>query len=421
MNDTPTIERAHLPADADGLQKEILRKLAYAIGKDPIVAGRTTGSPRPSWRCATASSTAGWNSTRAAYNDRRQARLLPLARIPDRPAASRRDVAISAWSSRSARRSTSLGVDLDAIAELEPDAALGNGGLGRLAACFMESMATLGIPAYGYGIRYDHGLFRQGISDGWQIELPEDWLSHGNPWEFERREAAYEIGFGGTVEAGLSGDDTPRQLLAAAEKMLAVAYDTPIVGWRGKRVNTLRLWSAQAVDPIRLDAFNRGDYIGALAERTRAETITRVLYPADSTPAGQELRLRQEYFFTSASLQDIVRRHFQQFGDVRNLAEKVAIQLNDTHPAIAVAELMRSSSTSTASTWDEAWDDHPRHDRLHQPHAAAGGAGELAGAAVRAAAAAPHADHLRDQRPSSSQKRARGPRRRCRPPVVASR
>ena len=250
----------------------------------------------------------------------------------------------------------SLNVDIDLVAALEPDAALGNGGLGRLAACFMESMASLDIPAYGYGIRYNHGLFRQKMKDGWQIELPENWLEYGNPWEFGRREAAYEIGFGGQVVSGLELGNRQQRRWKPAEKLVASACDTPIVGWRGKRVNTLRLWTARAVDPIRLDAFNSGDYAAALAESNKAEIITRVLYPADSTPAGQELRLRQEYFFTSASLQDIIRRHMQQYGEVHSLADKVAIQLNDTHPAIAVAELMRVLVDNHAFEWDEAWE-----------------------------------------------------------------
>jgi starch phosphorylase len=235
----------------------------------------------------------------------------------------------------------SLGVEADIVAELEPDAALGNGGLGRLAACFMESMATLSIPAYGYGIRYRNGMFRQEISDGWQVELPEDWLAHGNPWEFERRESSYEIGFGGHVEPAGEANGEPRFRWKPAERLIATAYDTPIVGWRGAHVNTLRLWSAKPIDPILLDRFNAGDHIGALAESNRAESLTRVLYPADSTPAGQELRLRQEFFFSSASLQDIVRRHLQQYPSLDNLADKVAIHLNDTHPAVSVAELLR--------------------------------------------------------------------------------
>ncbi len=228
------------------------------------------------------------------------------------------------------------GIDLTALEELEPDAALGNGGLGRLAACFMESLASLDIPAYGYGIRYVNGMFRQRIDDGWQVELPETWLAHGNPWEFDRRESAYRVGFGGEVIA--KGDGVTWN---PAEQVEASAVDTPVVGWRGKRVNTLRLWTASSLDPIKLDAFNAGDHVGALADQVRADSLVRVLYPADSSAAGQELRLRQEYFFTAASIQDIVRRHVQYMGDVRTLPDKAAIQLNDTHPAVAVAELMR--------------------------------------------------------------------------------
>ena len=230
-----------------------------------------------------------------------------------------------------------LGVDFDEVKELEPDAALGNGGLGRLAACFMESMATVGIPAIGYGIRYDHGLFRQAIQDGCQIELPEDWLDYGNSWEFERLEIAYKVGFGGRVEQGPAG----RGSWEPAERVLAVAHDTPLVGWRGRWVNTLRLWSARALEPMRLDTFNRGDHVDAFAHQLRSTNISRVLYPDDSTPAGQELRLKQEYFFVSASLQDLVRRHLLEHGDLQSLPEHAAIQLNDTHPALAVPELIR--------------------------------------------------------------------------------
>ncbi|VVT10920.1 glycogen/starch/alpha-glucan phosphorylase [Erythrobacter sp. EC-HK427] len=243
------------------------------------------------------------------------------------------------------------GLDLSALEELEPDAALGNGGLGRLAACFMESLASLDIPAYGYGIRYVNGMFRQRVDDGWQVELPETWLAHGNPWEFERRESSYRIGYGGEVIA--DGDAVAWR---PAEQVEATAFDTPVVGWRGKRVNTLRLWSASALDPIRLDAFNAGDHLGALADQMRADSLVRVLYPADSSPAGQELRLRQEYFFTSASIQDIFRRHMQHHGDVRTLPDKAAIQLNDTHPAVAVAEIMRILIDIHALGYDEAWD-----------------------------------------------------------------
>ena len=245
-----------------------------------------------------------------------------------------------------------LGVDLAEIEEIEPDAALGNGGLGRLAACFMESLASLDLPAYGYGIRYVNGMFRQRIDDGYQVELPENWLQHGNPWEFERRESAYFVGFGGEVV----GTETGHVHWKAGEAVEAIAVDTPMVGWRGKRVNTLRLWTARAIDPLRLDRFNDGDFEGALAGQLRAETLTRVLYPNDSTAAGQELRLRQEYFFSSASIQDIVRRHVQYTGDIRLLPDKAAIQLNDTHPAVAVAELMRLLIDFHDLGFDEAWD-----------------------------------------------------------------
>ncbi len=250
----------------------------------------------------------------------------------------------------------SLGVDFDIVAALEADAALGNGGLGRLAACFMESMASVDIPAYGYGIRYQHGLFRQEIADGWQVELPENWLEHGNPWEFERRESSYEIGLGGMVEpAGTGKNGEPAFQWNPAERVIATAYDTPIVGWRAKRVNTLRLWSAKPIDPIKLEKFNSGDHLGALEDSNKAESLTRVLYPADSHIAGQELRLKQEYFFSSASIQDILRRHMQQYGSLDNLADKVAIQLNDTHPAIAVGELLRLLVDDHGFILSDAW------------------------------------------------------------------
>lgn len=252
-----------------------------------------------------------------------------------------------------------IDVDFDRIRGLEPDAALGNGGLGRLAACFMESMATLGIAAHGYGIRYDHGLFRQAIVDGWQHEQTETWLNFGNPWEFERPEVSYLIGFGGSVAAmptNGSDSDQARHFWHWAEGVRAIAYDTPVVGWRGASVNTLRLWRARAEADFHLERFNAGDHIGAVAEEARAESISRVLYPADSTEAGQELRLRQEYFFVSASLQDLLRRHVEQRGTLMNLPEFAAIQLNDTHPAIAVAELMRLLVDVHEVPWHKAWE-----------------------------------------------------------------
>src|SRR5689334_22762362 len=247
-----------------------------------------------------------------------------------------------------------IGPGLGDLRQCEPDAALGNGGLGRLAACFMESMATLAIPAIGYGIRYDFGLFRQIINQGWQQEYPDVWLSLGNPWEFQRPEVVYHVHFGGGVEH-VDDKGRDRAIWHPAETVRAVAYDTPIVGWRGQNVNALRLWSARSPDPLKLDVFNTGDYIGAIAEQTRSEAICKFLYPNDESPAGRELRLRQEYFFVSASLQDLVKRHLLADGTLRRLSEKAAVQLNDTHPSLAVTELMRILVDLHNFPWESAW------------------------------------------------------------------
>ncbi|MEH7826992.1 glycogen/starch/alpha-glucan phosphorylase [Gemmobacter denitrificans] len=229
-----------------------------------------------------------------------------------------------------------LGQDFRALVEDEPDAALGNGGLGRLAACFMESMATLGCPAYGYGIRYEHGLFRQRFEAGRQVETPEDWLTQRHPWEFERPEAAYTIGFKGEV---VTRDG--REVWLPGETVLAEAHDTPVIGWAGKWANTLRLWAAKPTTLFDLARFNRGDYAAAAEPETLARTLSRVLYPDDTTYQGKELRLKQEFFLTSAALQDILRRHLAGGYKVADLAQHVAIQMNDTHPAIAGPELIR--------------------------------------------------------------------------------
>lgn len=350
--DAPTPARRALTAEA--LQAEILEKLTYFIGKDPIVA-------RPhDWLKATIYAVRDriidqWmESSRETWRtSHKRVYYLSLEFLIGRLM---RDAMSNIGVMEHVQAALkNFNVDLGDLINLEPDAALGNGGLGRLAACFMESMATVDIPAYGYGIRYVHGLFRQEVSEGWQVELPEEWLAHGNPWEFERPESSYEIGFGGQVVPVQEPDGSTRLEWRPAEHVMAVAFDTPIVGWRGKRVNTLRLWSAQPIDPILLDKFNSGDHIGALEESAKAESITRVLYPADSTPAGQELRLRQEFFFSSASLQDIVRRHMQAYGDLGSLSDKVAIQLNDTHPAISIAEMMRILIDVHGIKWAQAW------------------------------------------------------------------
>ncbi|MCP8895153.1 glycogen/starch/alpha-glucan phosphorylase [Shinella daejeonensis] len=341
--------------DREQLATEILERLKYRIGKDPKVA-----KPHD-WLTAAIlvvrdRITDKWmDSTRRTYaSGSKRVYYLSLEFLIGRLM---RDATTNTGIMDDMREAlASLGVDFDVIAEIEPDAALGNGGLGRLAACFIESMATVDVPAYGYGIRYVHGLFRQQMADGWQVELPETWLAHGNPWEFERRESSYEIGFGGAVETIAQEGDRQRFVWKPAERVIATAYDTPVVGWRAERVNTLRLWAANPIDPILLDAFNAGDHIGALRESNKAETLTRVLYPADATPAGQELRLRQEFFFSSASLQDILRRHLQQYPDFSSLPDAVAIQLNDTHPAVSVAELVRLLTDAHGLDFDTAWD-----------------------------------------------------------------
>jgi len=344
--------RSSDPAD---LAREIVERLTYRIGKDPKVA-------RPhDWLQATILVTRDraierWmQSTRDTYETgAKRVYYLSLEFLIGRLM---RDAVSNLGLTDGMRAALNdLGVDFDQIAELEADAALGNGGLGRLAACFMESMASVGVPAYGYGIRYRHGLFRQRIKDGRQLEYPETWLEHGNPWEFDRRESAYDIGFGGYVDYREADGDGERYVWRPAERVIATAYDTPIVGWRAKRVNTLRLWAAEPLDPIRLDAFNAGDHIGSLQESNRADALTRVLYPADASPSGQELRLRQEYFFSSASLQDILRRQLRQYDTLENLADKVAIQLNDTHPAVCVAELMRLLVDVHEIDFSKAWE-----------------------------------------------------------------
>ncbi|ESY80427.1 glycogen/starch/alpha-glucan phosphorylase [Mesorhizobium australicum] len=357
MTSAMTIEAPALDnPDPKTLAEEVLMSLKYRVGKD------TTVATQYDWLTATIKVVRDrvvdhWmQATKEAY-DQQEKRVYYLS-LEFLIGRLMRDAFSNLGLMENMREAlSSLGVDLDLIAALEPDAALGNGGLGRLAACFMESMATVDIPAHGYGIRYANGMFRQEIHDGWQVELPETWLDHGNPWEFERRERSFEVGFGGSVESITSKDGRlERHVWKPREHVLAVAYDTPVAGWRAKRVNTLRLWSGMPIDPIRLDKFNAGDHIGALAESNKADALSRVLYPADSHMAGQELRLRQEYFFSTASLQDILQRHLSQYGDLKSLPDKAAIHLNDTHPAIAVPELMRLLMDVHGMDFDLAWD-----------------------------------------------------------------
>ena len=250
-----------------------------------------------------------------------------------------------------------MGIDLNIVEDQEPDAALGNGGLGRLAACFLDSLATLGYPAYGCGIRYRYGMFKQKIENGYQVEVPDNWLKDGNPFEIRRDEYAKEVRFGGDVR--IEYDPVTKRNNFIQENyssVRAVPYDMPIIGYGNHVVNTLRIWDAEAITDFHLDAFNRGDYRHAVEQENLAKMIVDVLYPCDDHYAGKELRLKQQYFFISASLQALLVRYKKKHDDVRKLHEKVTIQMNDTHPTLAVAELMHLLIDQEGLEWDEAWD-----------------------------------------------------------------
>lgn len=335
---------------ADDLQSAILDHLRFSIGK-------TVGAASLSdWRLALSRAVRDlvvdpwFATTRRIYSeDRKRVYYLSMEFLIGRLLE---DAVLNMGLEEQARIAMyRFGVDYDMVVGDEPDAALGNGGLGRLAACFLDSMSTVGVAAYGYGIRYEHGLFKQSFRDGWQIERPEDWLTQVHPWEFERTESQYPIGFGGHVSEGADG----RTHWEPEETVLAAAYDTPVPGWRGQWVNTLRLWSAKPTQVYDLEPFSRGDYLAAAAPAVLAGTISRVLYPDDSTPQGKELRLKQEFFFTAASLRDLVRRFVSQHEDIRKLPQKVAVQLNDTHPAIAGPELVRILMDEHRLTFEEAF------------------------------------------------------------------
>ncbi len=247
-----------------------------------------------------------------------------------------------------------LGFDLNLIEDQEPDAALGNGGLGRLAACFLDSLATLGYPAYGCGIRYRYGMFKQKIENGFQIEVPDEWLKDGNPFEVRRSEYATEVKFGGYVRTEWDGKNN-NFIQEGYQSVLAVPYDIPVVGYGNNVVNTLRVWDAQPINTFKLDAFDRGDYQKAVEQENLAKNICEVLYPNDNHYAGKELRLKQQYFFISASVQRAVAKYMEKHDDIHKFYEKVVFQLNDTHPTVAVAELMRILLDVYHLSWDEAW------------------------------------------------------------------
>ena len=249
-----------------------------------------------------------------------------------------------------------LGSDYELVRELEPDAGLGNGGLGRLAACYLDSMATLELPGYGYGIRYEYGIFKQKIIAGRQVEVPDHWLSDENPWEIIRPDRTYTVKFYGRIETVHDMHGRLHFRWVDTQDVLAVAYDTPIPGYRNRTVNTLRLWGARATEEFDLAGFIRGDYLAAVEAKSQTETISKVLYPPDDTGQGKELRLKQQYFFVSATLQDIIRRYRRERKSFTDFADKVQIQLNDTHPAIAIPELMRLLMDVEGLSWDEAWE-----------------------------------------------------------------
>ena len=341
--------------DSESLKRSFLEWLVYAVGKD------TETATARDWFKAVALAVRdravdNWMNTTRGYYERDQKRVyyLSLEFLIGRLLS---NALINLGIRDECRQALAeLGVDLEDVLNVEPDAALGNGGLGRLAACFLDSMATVGIAGFGYGIRYEFGLFEQRYDQGWQVEFPEDWLRYGNPWEFERPEVAYPIHFHGRVQHVTGDDGETHSKWVDTETVMAVAYDTPVIGWGTESTNTLRLWSAKPVRKLDLDDFNRGDYLGAVHQKVMSENLSRVLYPNDATPVGQELRFNQEYFFTAASLRDVLRRHLQHHAGLDDLPNRVAIQLNDTHPAIAVAELMRILLDEHGMTWDRAWE-----------------------------------------------------------------
>ena len=330
------------------LKADIQRHLGYTLGKDEATASRYDWRMALSFAIRDRIVEPWFTSTRRTWaEDRKRVYYLSMEFLIGRILE---DATVNLGLTEAVESAMAeVGQDFRSLMADEPDAALGNGGLGRLAACFMESMATVGCPAYGYGIRYEHGLFRQRFEGGRQVEAPEDWLAQANPWEFPRPESAYTIGFKGAVEVR-----DGREHWVPSETVLAEAHDMPVVGWQGKWANTLRLWAAKPTTLFDLERFNRGDYAAAAEPEALARTLSRVLYPDDTTYQGKELRLKQEFFLTSAALQDILRRYLANHSDLAALPAHVAIQMNDTHPAIAGPELIRLLADDHGMPFDAA-------------------------------------------------------------------
>ncbi|HEB96539.1 MAG TPA: glycogen/starch/alpha-glucan phosphorylase [Sedimenticola thiotaurini] len=354
--DPDIFEHDYLGTDPKDIQLSINNRLVYTIGKDPYTAVDRD------WLQALSYTVRDrlierWMETHRNYYRRGAKRVYYLS-LEFLIGRSLNNALLNiGFRDNTATALNRLGMNLEALQELEHDAALGNGGLGRLAACLLDSIATLDLPGTGYGIRYEYGMFRQKIEDGQQIELPENWLEAGNPWEFARPEVVYSIRFGGhVIDCPCPEGEGRRQYQwVDGEEVLAMAFDTPIPGYHTDTVNNLRLWSARASHDFDLACFNEGNYIKAVERKTLSENLSKVLYPDDRAQENQELRLRQQYFFVSASLQDILRRFLQDNHDLETLPEKVAIQLNDTHPAVAIPELLRILLDDYRMEWQPAW------------------------------------------------------------------
>ncbi|MET0066753.1 MAG: glycogen/starch/alpha-glucan phosphorylase [Candidatus Thiodiazotropha sp.] len=344
-----------LGSDPKAIQRSLSNHLVYTIGKDPLTA------TDHDWMMAFSYVVRDrlierWMETQRSYyrHDAKRVYYLSMEFLIGRSLVnSLLNMEIHDASTEALHK---LGIELERLRNLEHDAALGNGGLGRLAACFLDSMASLNIPGYGYGIRFEYGMFRQMIENGQQVEKPENWLVHQNPWEFARPEVSYRVRFGGRVME--YQDSTGRRHFdwIDGDTVIAQAFDTPIPGFHNDTVNNLRLWSAKAYEDFDLNQFNQGEYTEAVVNKTLSENISKVLYPNDSSTMNKVLRLKQQYFFVAASLKDILRRFFSDHDDLRELPEKVAIQLNDTHPAIAIPEMMRLLMDKHQMEWQPAWE-----------------------------------------------------------------